>query len=65
MGRATDLKHISIYLTDEAKRIIAHHARKLDYIVTTDYIRDLIERDLKAHGTHINLEVKRGKKKLS
>lgn len=63
MGRATELKHIPIYLTDEAKHIIAQHARNLDFVVTTDYIRALIEKDLKAHGFDISLEVRRGKKK--
>ena len=62
MGRATDLKHIQIYVSEQARDVINDHARKLDFVVTTDYIRKLIDDDLKAHGIHIDLEVSRGKK---
>lgn len=63
MGIQTKLRYIAVHLPDGMREFISRHAEEQGYIVTADYVRDLLEKDLSRHyGKPIPLRIKRGRK---
>lgn len=60
MARKEGMKPIHILVTEENRELISAHAGQRGFKVTADYIRLLIQEDMKAHGAEIDLGVDRG-----
>ena len=61
MGRQTTLKHLQIYLPDGMRDVISEVAHEQGYKVISDYVRDVLESDIKKYRPDISLTIKRGK----
>lgn len=51
---------LPIYVPKEARDKIHEVAKASGYPITADYVRHLIERDMRERGVHVSLEVDRG-----
>lgn len=60
MPRKQGTKHIQIYLSQEALEEVTQHARDKGYKVTTEYVRDLIQKDMEGDGKVIDFGIDRG-----
>jgi hypothetical protein len=60
MPRKEGMKPIHILVSDENRSRINAFANKKGHKVTADYIRNLIEADMRASGEDIDLSVDRG-----
>jgi RNA 3'-terminal phosphate cyclase len=60
MSRNDDMTSISIAVSVENRNKIAAYAAQKNYKVTSDYIRRVIEADMRANGVDIDLSVDRG-----
>lgn len=63
MARKIGMKPIHILVTEENREHINAYAAQRGFKVTADFIRHLIEVDMKENGEVINLEVDRGGKR--
>lgn len=62
MGRATKLKTLHVYLSEDMQKVVMARAKNKGFRVMADYVRQLIEDDINADSDrHISLEIKRGK----
>lgn len=60
MPRKEGTKHLQVYMIGEAIEAITEHAKQLGYKTMTDYLRALIEEDMKKHGKTIEFGIERG-----
>lgn len=60
MPRRPDMTSINILMTPDNNEKIKAFAAQQGYKIVVDYIRNLIETDMQAKGTEINLSVDRG-----
>lgn len=60
MPRKEGQKNLSITMSEDELAFVHEVAKDRGHIVTADYVRELIERDIKAHGKEFNFTVNRG-----
>ena len=60
MARKADMTSIALLMTFSNREKINAFAAENGYPITADYIRGLIEADMRAKGTEIDLSVDRG-----
>ena len=57
---AKNVEPLHISVPKGKREQITDHAKKRGYLIYADYIRELIERDMRKHHEPIDLEVDRG-----
>ena len=60
MPRAQGTKHLQVYMTQEALESVNEQAREKGYKITSEYLRDLIKKDIEGDGKSIDFGVDRG-----
>lgn len=60
MPRNSDMTTVSIAMSVENRDILGEYAAQKGYRIVSDYLRSLIEADMKANGVKIDLSVDRG-----
>lgn len=60
MPRKEGTKHLQIYMAQEALDAVNEHARSKGYKITSEYLRDLIQKDIEADGKSIDFGIDRG-----
>lgn len=60
MPRKSGMAPIHILVSEDQREEIAQFADEQGFKVVADYIRGLIEQDMRAHGRKVDLKVDRG-----
>ena len=60
--RKEDMKPIHILVREGEREVISEFATSKGYKTAADYIRELIEKDMRSEGREIDLTVKRGRR---
>jgi len=60
VSRNPDMTAISVAVSNENRDIIGEYAAQKGFKIISDYIRSVIEADMRANGVKIDLSVDRG-----
>jgi hypothetical protein len=60
MPRNPDMTTVSIAMSIENRDVLGEYAAQKGYRIVSDYLRSLIEADMRANGVKIDLTVDRG-----